>query len=151
MTSTIGSPDTYDNLTAWNKNASFWSDYRGSPRDAFYTFLEQPILDQYCNPDAGKRFLELCAGTGQWARHAAAEGASVMVTDASPDMLEASMARSKNDGRLKFHLLNVMDLAAIQSFATKASFLIFSKARHNAYGNVQSSMEDLTQSSSTCP
>ena len=77
------------------------------------------MLDSYCELEADKRTLELGAGSGQWARHAASRGSLVVVTDASEQMLERAKDRGNVDGRLDFARLDVTVDADLQAFANE--------------------------------
>ncbi len=64
----------------------------------------------------GGRVLELAAGTGQWTGLLADHADELLVTDASPEMLELNRAKVGERPNVRFHLADAMALQAVRTY-----------------------------------
>ena len=80
------------------KHRAMWAsgDYPGMV-ETFLTPLG-PRLVEACGITAGQRVLDVAAGTGNAALHAAERGARVVASDLTPELLEAGRARADKAG-----------------------------------------------------
>jgi SAM-dependent methyltransferase len=66
--------------------------------------------------DPRGRVLELAAGTGQWTGILADHADELLVTDASPEMLELNRARVGERPNVRYHLADAMGLRAAHTY-----------------------------------
>ena len=64
----------------------------------------------------GGRVLELAAGTGQWTGLLADHADELLVTDASPEMLELTRAKVGDRTNVRFHLADALALQAAKTY-----------------------------------
>jgi ubiquinone/menaquinone biosynthesis C-methylase UbiE len=72
------------------------------------------LVEAYVPPLlAGRRVLEVAAGTGMWTPLIAATAASVCATDAAPAMVTAAARRAYPRGNARFAVADALDLAGV--------------------------------------
>jgi SAM-dependent methyltransferase len=62
------------------------------------------------------RVLELAAGTGQWTRLLADQADELLVTDASPEMLELNRAKVGERPNVRYHLADALALSSARTY-----------------------------------
>ena len=75
-------------MKSWETNAEFWDEGIGKGGNKYWKLLQLPTLKRMIDVRPGSKALDLATGNGIAARWLASEGASVLATDGSPDMLE---------------------------------------------------------------
>lgn len=104
-------------LEAWKSNASFWDEYMGHEGNKYWQRLQLPALKRLIQVKPDCHALDLATGNGLTSRWLAREGASVIATDGTPEMLEAATRRSsiEEEARITFQQLDVTDAAAFDA------------------------------------
>jgi SAM-dependent methyltransferase len=78
----------------WERIADFWDNHVGAEGNDFHRKLIEPANDRLLCPRRGMHILDLACGNGQYARHLARLGCTVLAVDASAAFLERARARS---------------------------------------------------------
>ena len=96
---------------------------RAGEYDATSTIDEDPFADQTRRTRAALdafaprgRVLELAAGTGQWTPQLADHADELLVTDASPEMLELNRAKVGERDNVRYHVADALALAATRRY-----------------------------------
>lgn len=90
---TMSIPPPPGTLDSWDANAEYWDKLMGMEGNKYWSLLELPCLKRLVPVAPGSKALDLCTGNGLVARWLASEGASVVATDGSENML--AMARKR--------------------------------------------------------
>lgn len=77
----------------WERNAAFWDEAMGADGNSFHLQLIRPAVERLLGDVEGQSVLEIACGNGLFARRLAEQGAQVVATDASAQMLEHARAR----------------------------------------------------------
>ena len=77
-------------MKSWETNAEFWNEGIGKDGNKYWKLLQLPTLKRMIDVRPGSKALDLATGNGLAARWLASEGASVLATDGSADMLESA-------------------------------------------------------------
>lgn len=94
-------------------------DRRANEYDQVYEIVEQQndlaeLRTVICDALAGRRVLELAAGTGFWTYHLADEAVSVTATDVNDSTLAVARSRRDWPGNVRFEQADAFDLARIE-------------------------------------
>jgi 2-polyprenyl-3-methyl-5-hydroxy-6-metoxy-1,4-benzoquinol methylase len=109
---------TRETQAIWDAKAAFWDERMGEG-NAFHRVLVGPSVERLLAPQAGELILDIACGNGQFARHLATLGASVVATDFSPSFLERARARSGAVAdRIDYRLVDATDEAALLALGT---------------------------------
>jgi 2-polyprenyl-3-methyl-5-hydroxy-6-metoxy-1,4-benzoquinol methylase len=103
----------------WNQNAQFW-DGRMGEGNTFHKTLLEPTQERLLQVRPGQRILDIACGNGQFARHLARRGASVLGVDFSEHMIERARARTTEFGdRVEFRILDCTRAGALMSLGER--------------------------------
>ena len=80
-------------MKSWETNAEFWDNGIGEQGNIYWKVLQLPTLRRMIDVRPGSKALDLATGNGLAARWLASEGASVLATDGSAEMLERAKLR----------------------------------------------------------
>ena len=96
-------------LDSWEANAAHWDQAMGDEGNNYWQQLELPYLKQLAPVTPGCKALDLATGNGLVARWLASEGASVVATDGSKNMLDLAKQRTPPDlaGRITYQGLDM--------------------------------------------
>ena len=84
-------------IDSWEANAQHWDTTMGSEGNKYWQLLELPSLKRLAPVAPGCKALDLATGNGLVARWLASEGASVVATDGSRNMLDLAARRTNPD------------------------------------------------------
>ena len=105
----MASSETTGKVDSWEANAEHWDETMGSEGNKYWQLLELPYLKKMVHITPGCKALDLATGNGLCARWLASEGASVVATDGSENMLEVARRRTlpEQAGKIVYQKLDV--------------------------------------------
>jgi hypothetical protein len=115
-------------ISSWETNATFWDETMGSSGNDYYQLLELPALERMATVKPGEKALDLATGNGLVAHWLAAQGATVVATDASSAMLVRAAVRGaeikSDEGRdirdsISYQLLDATSPESFEEFINK--------------------------------
>lgn len=110
-----------ESVASWRTNATYWDNGIGQDGNKYWKRLQQPTLERMIpfQPEKEMRVLELATGNGLVARWLASNGASVLATDASPEMLEIAARREmpEHKGKTSYLQLDATSSEALNALA----------------------------------
>jgi len=90
----------------WNQNAQFWDERMGEG-NTFHKTLLEPTQERLLHVRPGQRILDIACGNGQFARHLARLGASVLGLDIAEHMIERARAHTTEPAnQVEFRVLD---------------------------------------------
>jgi SAM-dependent methyltransferase len=123
MASMLDRPSEHELRRVWNANAGFWDDFVGADGNEFHRLLVAPAQMDLLALQPGERVVELGCGNGQFARHMADAGATVVASDFSATFLERARSRTAAAGlAIEFHLADATEREEVLELGEPGSF-----------------------------
>ena len=107
-----------ENRRIWDTNADWWDDRIGDGND-FQTVLIEPATERLLEVSTGDAVLKVACGAGRFARRMAALGAHVVAFDGSPRFIERARARTAEDAKIEYHVLDAARADAITALGVR--------------------------------
>lgn len=107
---------------AWDANAACWDAKMGDQGNDFANVLCWPVLRTLLDPGPGRHILDIGCGNGLFSRRLAELGVQVTAFDFSAELIQLAQARTVENLRISYYVLDATDSLAMEQTLSGAAF-----------------------------